>query len=174
MDLIFIRIVNEMKNLRLGLYVLLFSCFTSGAGLLPGSVHASSRPPLATHGNLMRTEEATTDPEGTFSDSQENLLQQHRKGGNLCLTLNDCIGIALKQNRDIHLVSETLTRADADITSARSAMLPFFGVEASYTHLDEPITFSMGPISATFIDRDIYKVIDKSILVRFCFHCHYG
>lgn len=89
--------------------------------------------------------------------SQDNLLQQYRKGGDLCLTLNDCICIALKQNRDIHLVNETLTQADADITKARSAMLPFFGAKASYTRLDEPTTFAMGPISETFIDSNIYK-----------------
>ena len=152
-----------MKNLQLGLYTILFSCFVSVSGLLPGFAHASSRPPLATHENLMHTEDATTNPKGTFSDSQENLLQQYRKKGNLCLTLNDCIGIALKQNRDIHLVSETLTQADADITRARSAMLPFFGAEALYTRLDDPIVFSLGPISATFIDRNI---VSGGVVVR--------
>jgi len=146
-----------MKNLRLEACMLFFLCLVPVSGLLLGPGPASARPPLVTHGDLRHTEAATTDPEDASSDSQDNLLQQYRKGGNLCLTLKDCIGIALKQNRDIHLVSETLTQAEADITRARSAMLPFFGAEASYTHLDEPITFAMGPISATFIDRDIYK-----------------
>jgi len=146
-----------MKNPRLEAYMILFLCFVPVSGLLSGPARASARPPLVTHGDLRHTEAATTDPEDASSDSQENLLQQYRKGGNLCLTLNDCIGIALKQNRDIHLVTETLTQADTDITRARSAMLPFFGAEASYTRLDEPITFAMGPISATFIDRNLFN-----------------
>ena len=134
-----------MKTLVSAMYAILFLCFVVGAELLPGPARALARPNIATYGEV------------PSSDSQDDLLQQYRKGENLCLTLNDCICIALEQNRDIHLVNETLTQADTDITRARSAMLPFFGAEASYTRLDEPITFAMGPISATFIDRDIFK-----------------
>ena len=146
-----------MKNLRLEACTILFSGLVLASWLLPASAGASSQPPLVTHGDLTHIEQATTDLEGTSSGLQDNLLQQYRKGGNLCLTLNDCICIALKQNRNIHLVNETLTQAEADITRARSAMLPFFGAEASYTRLDEPITFAIGPISETFIDSNIYK-----------------
>jgi len=126
-------------------------------GLILVPLRASAQPSLVTHGNQPHTEEATTDLEDTSSGSQDKLLQQYRKDGNLCLKLNDCICIALKQNRDIHLSNETLAQAEADITKARSAMLPFFGAEASYTRLDEPITFAIGPTPATFIDSNIYK-----------------
>ena len=85
------------------------------------------------------------------------MLLPFRQNGKLHLALTDCIDIALERNLDIHLIEESLAQADADITSAWSAMLPFIGAEASYTQLDEELTFGLGSVSMTFMDRDIYK-----------------
>ncbi|WP_299983382.1 TolC family protein [Desulfobacula sp.] len=85
------------------------------------------------------------------------MLLPFRQNGKLRLALIDCIDIALERNLDIHLIEESLAQADADITRAWSAMLPFMGAEANYTKLDEELAFGLGPVSMTFMDRDIYK-----------------
>jgi outer membrane protein len=92
-----------------------------------------------------------------ISHEGSEMLLPFRQNGKLHLALTDCIDIALERNLDIHLIEETLAQADADITRAWSAMLPFFGAEANYTKLDEDLAFGLGPVSMTFMDRDIYK-----------------
>ena len=89
--------------------------------------------------------------------SSDEVLRKLEKDGNIHLSLSDCLKIALQQNYDIRLTREALTQADTKITQARSAMLPFLGAEASYTRLDEELSFAMGPQSLTFMDRDQYK-----------------
>jgi outer membrane protein len=92
-----------------------------------------------------------------ISHSGSEMLLPFRQNGKLHLSLTDCIDIALERNLDIHLIEETLAQVDADITRAWSAMLPFVGVETSYTRLDEDLVFGLGPASVTFMERDIYK-----------------
>ncbi|MBW2042913.1 MAG: TolC family protein [Deltaproteobacteria bacterium] len=89
--------------------------------------------------------------------SSDEVLRKLEKDGNIHLSLSDCLKIALQQNYDIRLTREALTQADTKITQARSAMLPFLGAEASYTRLDEELSFAMGPQLLTFMDRDQYK-----------------
>ena len=91
-----------------------------------------------------------------YALTQAQCLAQGNSG-ELRLTLNDCVRIALERNYDIHLANETLAQAESDITRAWSAMLPFLGAEASYTGLDEDLAFSLGSTSLTFVERDTYK-----------------
>jgi len=44
----------------------------------------------------------------------------------------------------IRLISESLAQADADMTRAWSAILPFIGIESSYTQLDKELAFDLG------------------------------
>ena len=92
-----------------------------------------------------------------ISRSGSEMLLPFRRNGKLHLSLTDCIDIALERNLNIHLIEETLAQADADITRAWSAMLPFVGIETSYTRLDEDLVFGLGSASVTFMERDIYK-----------------
>jgi len=101
--------------------------------------------------------EASPEIEGKRPPSSGEALRKLEKDGNINLSLSDCLKIALQHNYDIRLTREALTQADTKITQARSAMLPFLGAEASYTRLDEELSFSMGPQSLTFMDRDQYK-----------------
>jgi outer membrane protein len=84
-------------------------------------------------------------------------LPQFRRNGQLHLALDNCLGLALKRNHDVLLTSEALVQASEDVTRARSAILPFLGAEASYIRFDEPLTFSFGPQTFTFMDKDIYR-----------------
>jgi hypothetical protein len=79
-----------------------------------------------------------------ISRSGSEMLLPFRRNGKLHLSLTDCIDIALERNLNIHLIEETLAQADADITRAWSAMLPFVGIETSYTRLDEDLVFGFG------------------------------
>jgi outer membrane protein len=62
--------------------------------------------------------------------------------------------MALERNYNIHLSRESLVQADAKVTQARSAMLPFLGAEAAYMYFDEELGFAMGSQSLTFMKRD--------------------
>ncbi|RJR33084.1 MAG: TolC family protein [Desulfobacteraceae bacterium] len=95
--------------------------------------------------------------EGGPSPSSDNALRELEKDGYIHLSLSDCLAIALQQNHDIRLIQETIVQADAKITQARSAMLPFLGAEASSTRLDEELAFALGPQSLTLMDRNQYK-----------------
>ena len=75
----------------------------------------------------------------------------------LKLTLEECLRLALAQNLDIRMAEESISRADAEIAQARSAMLPYLGAEASYVRLDEELGVAGGPVSMTFQEKDIYK-----------------
>ena len=154
-----------MKNPLPWRKIMSHSLLCIGIFMMP--VCASAQGPDPTQGNPADTfEPASISAEGC-SDSRDRTLEHLKKDGKLHLTLNNCLRIALERNRDIHFTDEALLQAEADITQARSAMLPFLGAEATYTRLDEDIAFSLGPISlgamslppisATFIDRDIYK-----------------
>ena len=105
-------------------------------------------------------------------DAQVNRdeLPQFRRNGQLHLGLDNCLGLALKRNHDVLLASEALIQAEADITRARSGLLPFLSAEATYTRLDEALTFTFGPQtfalgpqtldipaqSFTFMDENIF------------------
>jgi len=89
-----------------------------------------------------------------ISHEGSEMLLPFRQNGKLHLALTDCIDIALERNLDIHLIEESLAQADADITRAWSAMLPFIGAEASYTQLDEELAFGLGPVSLTFMEGE--------------------
>ncbi len=135
--------------------------------MLLAPVCASARSPQPTHGYIGSPKESRPALECKSPHSGDKTLQRYKIDDKLWLTLNDSICIALERNRDIHLTREALIQAEADITQARSAMLPFLGAQASYIRLDEEIEFTLGPISLgpmtlppvseTFIDRDIYK-----------------
>lgn len=101
--------------------------------------------------------ELSPEMETRRTTSSNEVLRRFGKDGRLNLSLSDCLLIAVQQNYDIHLTQEALIQADAKITQAMSAMLPFLGAEASYTRLDEELSFAMGPQSLTFMERDPYK-----------------
>ena len=86
------------------------------------------------------------------------ILEPYKREGKLYLALTDCIYIASKRNLDIHLQEEAIAQADADITKAWAAMLPYVGGEANYTRLDEELALGLGPVSMTFMEEDISKV----------------
>ena len=86
------------------------------------------------------------------------ILKPYKRDGKLYLALTDCIYIASKRNLDIHLQEEAIAQADADVTKAWTAMLPFVGGEANYTRLDEELALGLGPVSMTFMEQDISKV----------------
>lgn len=92
-----------------------------------------------------------------ITDLGDKILLQFKRNGKYYLSLADCIEIALNRNLDIHLISESLAQADADMTRAWSAMLPFIGIESSYTQLDKDLTFDLGGLSMTIMERNIYK-----------------
>lgn len=73
------------------------------------------------------------------------------------LTLKESLQIALGQNLDIHMAQESVADAEAQVDEARSAMLPHLGAEASYGRLDKELTASVGPVSMTIEEKDIYK-----------------
>ncbi len=104
-----------------------------------------------------RTVELPFLQESGSSRSGGDTLQRFNKGGKFCLTLKDCLDIALERNHDIRLIKEALDQAETEITRAWSAMLPFLGAEASHTRFDEKLAFSLGPTSLTFMERDIYN-----------------
>ena len=93
-----------------------------------------------------------------ISRAGNELLEPYKREGKLYLALTDCIYIASKRNLDIHLQEEAIAQADADITMAWAAMLPYVGGEANYTRLDEELALGLGPVSMTFMERDISKV----------------
>ncbi|HBN26454.1 MAG TPA: TolC family protein [Desulfobacteraceae bacterium] len=102
-----------------------------------------------------------------ISKAGSEILLPYKQNGKLHLGLQDSISIAMERNLDIYLTQEVLAQADADLTMAWAAMLPYIGAEGTYTRLDEDLTFelgplavgplSMGPISMIFMERDIYK-----------------
>jgi outer membrane protein len=118
------------------------------------SISAAAEP---LHGHSDAIAEKSPEIEGNRPSAPVEELRKLEKDGNIHLSLSDCLKIALQHNYDIRLTREALTQADTKITQARSAMLPFLGAEASYTRLDEELSFAMGPQSLTFMDRDQYK-----------------
>lgn len=103
-----------------------------------------------------KVETSFASEDGSFMTEPDE-LRSLKKDGELCLTLEECVRLALEHNRDIHLVSESLVQADADLARSRSAMLPFLGAEAFYSRLDEELAFNLGPQSLTFMDRNLYR-----------------
>jgi len=113
----------------------------------------SSNPPHPSSEYSATAIESTLASEAKSSRPNSEVLQQFMKDGQLCLTLDNCIDVALARNFNVRLANEALVQAKADIVQARAALLPFIGTEASYSRLDEELGF--GPM--TFMDRDIYK-----------------
>ncbi len=144
-----------MKNFQRVSFIILILCLGIGLNLVVKPVFAQDR----NVDTMDFTSRSTTifGLGSRISHEGSEMLLPFRQSGKLHLALIDCIDIALERNLDIHLIEETLAQADADITRAWSAMLPFIGAEASYTQLDEELAFGMGPVSMTFMDRDIYK-----------------
>ena len=133
-----------MKNFKKVSFIILILCL--GVGVTPGV-----KPVFAQNRNVDAidfTSQSTTifGLGSRISHEGSEMLLPFRQNGKLHLALIDCIEIALKRNLDIHLVEESLAQADADITRAWSAMLPFIGAEASYTRLDEELAFEVGPV----------------------------
>ena len=79
------------------------------------------------------------------------------KDERMFLSMNDCLLTVLQNNHDVRLTREGLVQSDATIDQARAAMLPYLGAEATYTRLDEELSFSVTTLSMTFIDRDLYR-----------------
>jgi len=113
----------------------------------------ASDPPLPFTEYSATAIESAFASEGKHSHPSSEILRRFMKNGQLCLTLDNCIHVALARNFNVRLANEALVQAETDIVQARAAMLPFIGTEASYTSLDEELGF--GPM--TFMDRDIYK-----------------
>ena len=145
--------INKLKATSLIMLLLLAE---GGLLLMVGcaSVRAPAHLPHSYSGAIA---ELSPEIEGKRPPSSDEALRKLEKDGNIHLSLSDCLKIALQQNYDIRLTREALTQADTKITQARSAMLPFLGADASYTRLDEELSFAMGPQSLTFMDRDQYK-----------------
>lgn len=89
--------------------------------------------------------------------ASKKLMRQSEQERPLQLSLSDCLLLARQRNFDILLTKEALIQADAKMSQAKSAMLPFLGAEGSYVRLDKEIGFSLGPQFLTFIDKDTYK-----------------
>jgi len=135
-----------MINLRKVLLVILLLLFWIELYQVSEAMSAQNRP--MDDGTFSSQLSAVFGLGGRISHSGSEMLLPFRRNGKLHLSLTDCIDIALERNPDIHLIEETLAQADADITRAWSAMLPFVGAEASYTRLDEDLAF---------MERNIYK-----------------
>lgn len=146
------------KNKRITFFLLVVSSIL----LIAGCAFVSS-PSHLPHNNYGTITELSSKTEGMHTHPFYEELCGLKRDGRLHVSLKDCLQIALQRNYDIRLFQEALVQADANIIQARSAMLPFLGAEASYTKLDEELSFSMGPSSLTFMDSDIYKA---GIIVR--------
>ena len=146
------------KNKRITFFLLVVSSIL----LIAGCAFVSS-PSHLPHNNYGTISELSSKTEGMDTPPFYEELCGLKKDGRLHVSLKDCLQIALQRNYDIRLFQEALVQADAKIIQARSAMLPFLGAEASYTKLDEELSFSMGPSSLTFMDSDLYKA---GIIVR--------
>jgi len=144
-----------MKNFKQVSFIILILCL--GIGVTPGVKPVFAQNLNADAIDFMSRSTTIFGLGSRISHEGSEMLLPFRQNGKLHLALIDCIDIALERNLDIHLIEETLAQADADITRAWSAMLPFIGAEANYTRLDEELAFGMGPVSMTFMDRDIYK-----------------
>jgi outer membrane protein len=149
------RSFYQMINFWKLFFVVLFFLFGIELCLISEPLSAQSRP---INNESFSSQMTTIFGLGSrISHEGREMLLPFRQNGKLHLALTDCIDIALERNLDIHLIEESLAQADADITRAWSAMLPFIGAEGSYTQLDEELAFEVGPVSLTFMDRDIYK-----------------
>jgi len=128
------------------------------SGLLLMAGCASVRAPTyLPHSYSIATAELSPEMESNRAPSSNEVARNLKKDRHIHLSLSDCRRIALQQNHDIRLTQEALVQADAKITRARSAMLPFLGAEGSCTRLDEKLSFAIGPQSLTFMNRDLYK-----------------
>jgi outer membrane protein len=130
---------------------LFFLLLESAVFFISGCV--ASDPPLPFTEYSATAIESAFASESKRSHPSSEILQRFMKDGQLCLTLDNCIHVALARNFNVRLANEALVQAETDIVQARAAMLPFIGAEASYSRLDEELGF--GPM--TFMDRDIYK-----------------
>jgi outer membrane protein TolC len=60
----------------------------------------------------------------------------------LVLTLDKAIALALKQNRDVLIAAQDRSKADAQISEARSGALPSINISANYTrNIQKPVLF---------------------------------
>lgn len=89
--------------------------------------------------------------------SVNEILEANEKDGQLHLSLNHCVQLALDRNPDVQLAAERVTEADTENRQARAAMLPVLSAEGTYTRLDEDLSFAMGSQSLTFMESNIYK-----------------
>jgi len=136
--------------------IISFLLVSGGLFLITG--FASARSPATLPNNFSGpTAELSSGMGSEHTTSSNEVYRRFEKDGRLHLSLSDCLNIALQKNHDIRLAQEVLAQAEAKITQARAAMLPFFGAEAFYSRLDKELGFAMGPQSLTFMDRDIYK-----------------
>ena len=142
--------------------IMSFLLVSGGLLLITGCASMRS-PGYLPHNYSGATAELSPEMESRPTPSSNEVLRRFGKDGRINLSLSDCLLIALQQNYDIRLTQEALIQADAKITQARSAMLPFLGTEGSCTRFDEKLSFVLGPQSLTFMDRDIYRA---GIVVR--------
>jgi outer membrane protein len=149
------RSFHQMINFWKLFFVVLFFLF--GIELCPLSEPLSAQSSPMNNGSFSSQMTTVFGLGSRISHEGSEMLLPFRQNGKLHLSLTDCIDIAVERNLDIHLIEESLAQADADITRAWSAMLPFIGAEARYIKLDEELTFGLGPVSMIFMDRDIYK-----------------
>ena len=105
----------------------------AGSGLLPRAGIASAQSlRLSIPDPSIPAVVSTFDHRGGFTPSNSGVLSRNARQGRLLLSLNDCLRMALERNYNIHLSRESLVQAEAKVTQARSAMLPFLGAEAAY------------------------------------------
>lgn len=132
--------------------------FTAGSSsLLMASGNALDTPFYLSSGYLKQT----TDSSPVIGEKNllplSEPLRKLEQDEPIQLSLSDYLNIAQQRNYDIRLAREVLVQADTKIAQARSAMLPFVGIEGSYSRLDEELGFTLGPQSLTFMDQNIYK-----------------
>jgi outer membrane protein len=135
--------------------VALGSCLAAGLWLLAAllaaeALSAQESPPLGV-GATKLSADALAERTHAVGEQQGPSTKNE-----LRLTLEQCLRRALEKNHDVRLARQAIVQGDADVTRARSAILPFVGTVNTYTRLDKALTFPLGPEPFTFMYADLY------------------
>ncbi len=92
-----------------------------------------------------------------------------------CITLEEAINIALKNNTNIRLSELDLKRVEEDIKKARAGILPQISASYSYTRLDSSLAFGFTPknrqtyllqLNQTIFDKSVFDAIELAKLSK--------
>ena len=136
--------------LRTAAGLMAFLLAVSGLLTVTGCASGPKPAPLARHSFSIESLPADDVPAA-------KVLPQRTADGSLELSLGDCLDIARQNNHDIRLTREALIQADEQVTQARAAMLPYVGLEGSYSRLDEELKSSFGPLTVISMENEIYQ-----------------